>query len=245
MSGIDPELLELFGRREQESARAELVERFRPLAYAMAARFKGRGERIEDLRQVSMIGLLKAIDRYEVERGLGFPTFAVPTIIGELKRHLRDTGWAVHVPRRLQENVALVRQTSARLDQDLGRAPTVHELARATELDVEDVLEALDAQKAFSVASLDAPVSDETGETVGERIPGDDDEAFELVEGWAGLSDALEDIPERERKILYLRFVKNLSQSDIGREIGVSQMQVSRLLTRTLASLREKMATQD
>jgi RNA polymerase sigma-B factor len=240
MTTLDPEVRELFERRDDD-ARTKLVERFRPLALAMASRFKGRGERLEDLQQVAMLGLLKAIDRYELERELAFSTFAVPTIVGEIKRHLRDTGWAVHVPRRLQEQVALVRRAAAKLDQDLGRAPTLHELAQATELEVDEVLEALEAQQAYSIASLDVPATDQGGETIGERIVGDDDEQFELIDGWAGLSDALKDVGERERQILYLRFVRNLSQSEIGREIGVSQMHVSRLLTRTLESLRDRL----
>lgn len=240
MSTLDPDVRELFERRDDD-ARAQLVDRFRPLALAMASRFKGRGERLEDLQQVAMLGLVKAIDRYDLDRELAFSTFAVPTIVGEIKRHLRDTGWAVHVPRRLQEQVALVRRTAAKLDQDLGRAPTVHELARATELEVEEVLEALEAQQAYSIASLDAPATDQGGETVGERLLGDDDEQFELIEGWAGLTEALTGIGERERRILYLRFVRNLSQSEIGHEIGVSQMHVSRLLARTLQTLRERL----
>jgi RNA polymerase sigma-B factor len=244
MTTLDPDIRALFEERD-DAARAELAARFRPLALAMASRFRGRGERLEDLQQVAMLGLIKAIDRYDLDRELAFSTFAVPTIVGEIKRHLRDTGWAVHVPRRLQEQVALVRRTAARLDQDLGRAPTIGELSVATELTTEEVLEALEAQQAYSIASLDAPATDAGGETIGERLVGNDDEAFELVDGWAGLSDALHDVDERERRILYLRFVRNLSQSEIGREIGVSQMHVSRLLTRTLTLLRERLDVQD
>ena len=244
MTTLDPDVRELFERRDAD-ARAQLVARFRPLALAMASRFKGRGERLEDLQQVAMLGLLKAIDRYELERELAFSTFAVPTIVGEIKRHLRDTGWAVHVPRRLQEQVALVRRTAAKLDQDLGRAPTVQELAHATELEVEEVLEALEAQQAYSIASLDVPATDQGGETIGERILADEEDQFELIDGWAGITDALKDVDPREKQILYLRFVRNMSQSEIGREIGVSQMHVSRLLSRTLELLRDRLDVAD
>ncbi|MEX2439462.1 MAG: SigB/SigF/SigG family RNA polymerase sigma factor [Actinomycetota bacterium] len=229
---------ERFARRDADpAARDDLVLRFRPLAEYLARRFAGRGESVEDLEQVASMALVKAVDRFDPDRGVRFATFASVTIVGELKRHFRDTGWSVRVPRRLQELSLRVTTVVHELSQELGRSPTVTEVAARAEVSEDDVLEAMDAAEAYSTSSLDAPVPG--GEDDGPRIdPGAEDDAYGLIEAWATVADELRAIPARERRILYLRFMKDKSQSEIAAEIGISQMHVSRLLTKTLARLR-------
>jgi RNA polymerase sigma-B factor len=235
---LDERSRELFERLpDAPSAREGLVELYYPLAEYLARRFRGRGEPLEDLVQVASIGLLKAIDRFEPERGVKFSTYATPTIVGELKRHFRDKGWAMRVPRRLQEIGLQLRQVVADCYQELGRSPTVPEIAERSGLSEEDVLEGMDTIHAYTVGSLDAP-ADEEGSTSLSRL-GAEDETLELLEGWANVGPLLRKLPERERLILYYRFVRGMTQSQIAERLEMSQMHVSRLLSRTLRGLRE------
>lgn len=229
---------ELFGQLPTDpSARGELVELYRPLADYLARRFMGRGESIEDLSQVAAIGLLKAIDRFDTERGVKFSTYATATVVGELKRHLRDKGWAVRVPRRLQEASLKVSRALSELSQQHGRSPTVAEISKRTGLSQEEVLEGMEATTAYSATSLDAPM-DEEGTTHLQRLGGED-ESLAMVETWMSVAPAIRDLAPREREILYLRFFRGLTQTQIATEVDISQMHVSRLLTRTLRRLRE------
>jgi RNA polymerase sigma-B factor len=236
-SSGDPERSdELFARLPDPAARDELAALYQPLAEYLARRFYGRGEPLEDLIQVASIGLIKAIDRFDPERGVKFSTYATATVVGELKRHFRDKGWALRVPRRLQEAGMSVGRAVTDLSQELGRAPTVKEIARRTGLSEEEVLEAMETAQAYTASSLDAP-TDEEGATEGERL-GEEEDAFELLEGWTSVAPAIRELPKRERTILYLRFFRGLTQTQIAEELGISQMHVSRLLSRTLEELR-------
>ena len=228
---------ELFSRLPDDGARAELVDLYRPLAEYLARRFYGRGEPLEDLVQVASIGLLKAIDRFDPGREVKFSTYATATIVGELKRHFRDKGWALRVPRRLQESGLKVGRAVTDLSQDLGRAPTVREIGQHTGLSEEEVLEAMETVHAYTTASLDAP-TDEEGATSLQKL-GEEDETFELLESWTSVAPAIRELPLRERRILYLRFFRGLTQTQIAQEMDISQMHVSRLLSRTLRELRE------
>ncbi|HZN42093.1 MAG TPA: SigB/SigF/SigG family RNA polymerase sigma factor, partial [Actinomycetota bacterium] len=211
-------------------------EEFLPLAEYFARRFSGRGEPIEDLTQTASLGLLNAIDRFDPDRGVPFATYAAATIVGELKRHFRDRGWALRVPRNVQETAILVNRTMSSLWQDLGRAPTVPEIASAADIGEDDVLQALDALQAYTTDSLDAPTSDASS-TAAESI-GQEDVSFEISEEWLSLAPALRDLPERERMILYLRFFEGKTQTEIAEELGISQMHVSRLVSQSLEKLR-------
>ena len=227
----------LFRRLPDPQAREQLTEVYQPLAEYLARRFYGRGEAVEDLIQVASIGLLKAIDRFDLSRGVKFSTYATATIVGELKRHFRDKGWALRVPRRLQEAGMKVGRSVTELYQDLGRAPTIREIGQRTGLTEEEVLEAMETAQAYTTASLDAP-TDEEGATSADRL-GEEEEAFELLDGWTSVAPALRRLPARERRILYLRFFRGLTQTQIADQLGISQMHVSRLLSRTLRELRE------
>jgi RNA polymerase sigma-B factor len=208
-----------------------------PLVEYLARRFSGRNEPLHDLVQVGAIGLLKSIDRFDPGRGLEFSTYATPTILGEIKRYFRDAGWLIHVPRRAQELQATLSASRAELSQELQRAPTVAELAERTGLREEDVVEALDAARAYTGVPLDA-LTDESGGSTADALLSQVDERFEQVERREMLRPAMEALPERERQILLLRFVAGKSQTEIATIVGVSQMQVSRLVTRSLAKLR-------
>jgi RNA polymerase sigma-B factor len=230
---------ELFARLPDDAkARDELVLLYRPLAEYLARRFRGRGEPIEDLAQVATLAMIKAIDRFDPSRDVKFSTYATATIVGELKRHFRDKGWALRVPRRLQEAGLEVSRTVSDLYQSLGRSPTVKEIGLHTGLTEEEVLEAMDTVHAYSAVSLDAPTQDEEASAV--RSLGAEDEAMELMEGWASVAPAIERLPPREQRILFLRFFGGLTQTQIAQELQMSQMHVSRLLTRTLRMLREQ-----
>ncbi len=219
--------------------RNQLIEEHRGLSQQLARRFRGRGQSSDDLEQVAVLGLLKAVERFEPERGLAFTTFATPTILGELKRHFRDATWSMRVPRRLQEHVLAVSNVIGPLGQELGRPPTVAEVAGATGFSQESVLEAMEANRAYSAGSLDAPTGDRDGgggdlaSRLGEEDPGHAD-----VEHRALVESLLEDLPERERAIVRLRFWGGWTQSEIADAIGISQMHVSRLLARSLERLR-------
>jgi RNA polymerase sigma-B factor len=230
--------MELFRSLPNQEARSELSRIFQPLAEYLARRFYGRGEPLEDLIQVANLGLLKAIDRFDVHRGVKFSTYATATVVGELKRHFRDKGWALRVPRRLQEAGMKVGRTVTEMYQDLGRAPTIREIGERTGLSEEEVLEAMETAHAYTTQSLDAPADDDGAASV-DRL-GTEEEAFELLEGWTSVAPAIKELPRRERTILYLRFFRGLTQTQIAEELGISQMHVSRLLSRTLSQLRKK-----
>ena len=234
----EEEIAELFARRPDPEAREELAKAFLPLAEYFARRFSGRGEPVDDLTQTASLGLLNAIDRFDPERGVPFSTYAAATIVGELKRHFRDRGWALRVPRNVQETAILVNRTVSTLWQDLGRAPTVAEIATSADISEDDVLQALDALQAYTTDSLDAPAGDSTT-TAAESIGGED-RSFELSEDWLSLAPALRDLPERERTILYLRFFEGRTQTEIAEEMGISQMHVSRLVSQSLERLRNR-----
>ena len=230
---------------ERVRLRATLVELHLPLVEYLARRFRNRGEWLDDLTQVATIGLIKSIDRFDLERGVEFSTYATPTIVGEIKRHFRDKGWAVRVPRRLQELKLSLTKAIGDLAQRQGRAPTVSELAAHLKMSEEEVLEGLESANAYSTVSLDAPDSgDDDAPAVSDSL-GMVDEALEGVEYRESLKPLLEQLPPREKKILLLRFFGNMTQSQIATELGISQMHVSRLLARTLATLREGLTTED
>jgi RNA polymerase sigma-B factor len=231
-----------FGRfRDQRDRRLrdELFLDYMPLAESCARRYRRRGEPDEDLLQVAGIGLLKAIDRYDPGRGTCFSSYAVPTIVGELQRHFRDHSWTVRPPRGLQEDVLRLERARSELLSALGREPSAPELAAASGVTLEEVLEAREAARARGGTSLDAPVGDEDGATIGDLV-GDDDDGFELIDV-ALLADSLiATLAERDQTIVRLRFEQELTQQEIGRRIGCSQMQVSRLLRAALARLRSE-----
>jgi len=239
---LDPDVLpdvgELFESASREPrAREELVQRFTPLAGYLARRFSGRGEPLEDLIQVANLGLVKAVDRFDPDRGVQFSTFATATILGELKRHFRDRTWAIRVPRRLQEGSLADNRAVTDLYQELARPPTVAEIAKRTGLNDEEVLEAMEALQAYSTASLDAPNEDDR--TRLQRV-GEPDLALETLESWTTVVPYLKDLPERERRVLYLRFFQDRTQAEIAADLGISQMHVSRVLSATLDLLRER-----
>jgi RNA polymerase sigma-B factor len=212
------------------------------LAHHLARRFSNRGEAHEDLVQVASLALVKAAQRFEPERGVKFSTFATASIIGELKRHFRDRGWAVRAPRRIQELVLEISSCVERLGQELGRAPTVAELAKAIGATEVDVLEALEASQSYRTSSLDAHNGD--GESMAESL-GSDDGGFARVENHSALDHAMEALSPRDRSIVHLRFVDGLTQSEIANQLGVSQMQISRLLAGSLRRLRASIIESD
>jgi RNA polymerase sigma-B factor len=220
------------------TARDALVHLHLPLVEHCARRFRNRGEPLEDLVQVGTIGLIKSIDRFDSDRGVEFSTYATPTIIGEIKRYFRDKGWAIRVPRRLQELRMQIGSVTAELTQSLGRSPTPRELAESIGCTVEEIIEGIESSNAYSTLSLDATDDgDDSTATMLDAI-GMDDEGLEHVEIRESIKPLLDRLEAREKKILLLRFFKNMTQSQIAEEIGVSQMHVSRLLNRTLEQLR-------
>jgi RNA polymerase sigma-B factor len=234
------ELFDRWQNHHDQRARAELVERFLPLARKLARRYAGAREPFDDLVQVASLGLVKAVDRFDVSRGTAFSSFAVPTILGELKRYFRDLGWSVHVPRGAQEQALKVEEAQQLLTSKTGHPPTVEELAQYLELSVEDVLDALETAGAHHSTSLDAPRDDVDGEstTLAEAF-GEEDRRYEFVDASVTIAAAARELSSRERRVLALRFVQDMTQTQIADEIGVSQMQVSRILRRALARLRE------
>nr|WP_108222016.1 RNA polymerase sigma factor SigF [Streptomyces sp. 303MFCol5.2] len=229
---------------EYAEMRNQLVRMHLPLVEHLARRFRNRGEPLDDLTQVATIGLIKSVDRFDPERGVEFSTYATPTVVGEIKRHFRDKGWAVRVPRRLQELRLALTTATAELSQQHGRSPTVHELAEKLAISEEEVLEGLESANAYSTLSLDVPDTDDESPAVADTL-GAEDEALEGVEYRESLKPLLEDLPPREKRILLLRFFGNMTQSQIAQEVGISQMHVSRLLARTLAQLREKLLVEE
>ncbi|MEV7367419.1 RNA polymerase sigma factor SigF [Streptomyces sp. NPDC093675] len=232
------------GSAEYAELRNQLVRMHLPLVEHLARRFRNRGEPLDDLTQVATIGLIKSVDRFDPERGVEFSTYATPTVVGEIKRHFRDKGWAVRVPRRLQELRLALTTATAELSQQHGRSPTVHELAQKLAISEEEVLEGLESANAYSTLSLDVPDTDDESPAVADTL-GAEDEALEGVEYRESLKPLLEDLPPREKRILLLRFFGNMTQSQIAQEVGISQMHVSRLLARTLAQLREKLLVEE
>jgi RNA polymerase sigma-B factor len=233
-------LLRRYAKDPTPAVREELVERFVPLARRLASRYSGGVEPFDDLVQVASVGLVKAIDRFDPDRGTAFSTFAVPTILGELKRHFRDRGWSIHVPREVQERILKVEKALAELPSRLGRAPTVDDIAERLGVTAEQVLEAMHASQGHHAVSLDASPMMGDGEEpapLRERI-GSRDVGFETVEYGAAIEGALSEISDRDRAILHLRFAEDLTQSEIAERVGVSQMHVSRILRTTLEILR-------
>ena len=223
----------------REGARDALVRLHLPLVEHCARRFRNRGEPFEDLVQVGTIGLIKSVDRFDTDRGVEFSTYATPTILGEIKRYFRDKGWAIRVPRRLQELRMQIAGATAELTQALGRSPTPRELAEAVGCSVEEIVEGIESSNAYATLSLDASDDgEEGGATTMLDALGVEDAGLENVEIRESIKPLLDALDPREKKILLLRFFKNMTQSQIADEIGVSQMHVSRLLNRTLAQLR-------
>ncbi|MGH3742595.1 MAG: RNA polymerase sigma factor SigF [Micromonosporaceae bacterium] len=229
------------GQPDRAWVRERVIELYLPLAEYLARRFKNRGEPYDDLVQVATIGLIKSVDGYDPRRGVEFASYAIPTIVGELKRHFRDKGWSVRVPRRLQELKIEITKAVSDLTQQLKRSPTVADLAKHLEISEEDVLAGLDTANAYSALSLHTPVAGgESGPEVMDLL-GDEDRGMQSVEDRATLRPLLKQLPEREQRIIALRFFGNMTQSQIANEIGISQMHVSRLLARSLRQLREGM----
>ena len=220
-------------------ARDGLVALHLPLVEHCARRFRNRGEPFEDLVQVGTIGLIKAVDRFDSERGVEFSTYAMPTILGEIKRHFRDKGWAIRVPRRLQELRMSIGSATSELSQQLGRSPTPGEVADHLDVSVDEVLEGLESANAYATLSLDAGSGHEDGIGSMLEMMGAPDDALHHVEVRESIRPLIEQLPPRERQIVVLRFFRQMTQSQIAEEIGISQMHVSRLLTRTLAELRD------
>jgi len=225
------------GDEQDAETRNQLIELHLPLVDHCARRFMHRGEPFEDLVQVGTIGLIKAVDRFDTERGVEFSTYATPTIIGEIKRYFRDKGWAIRVPRRLQELRMSIASATSDLSQTLGRSPTPREIAEHLEVSVEEVLEGLESANAYSTMSLDVSNSDDDGPSWLDSL-GEEDVALEHVEIRESLRPLLAGLPPREQQILVLRFFRQQTQSQIAEQVGISQMHVSRLLTRTLERLR-------
>ena len=222
---------ELFRRYKETGdpdAREQLVMSHMNLVRFLANKFKNRGEPLDDLMQVGYLGLLKAIDRFDPERGLEFTTFATPTILGEIKRHFRDKGWSVRVPRRLQELSAKVNQATDKLTNELQRSPKVEEIAEYLGVTVDEVLEAMESSSAYTSVPIEAPGAS------------DSDDAPSILDRYADDDNELDSLADRERKVIELRFVKGMTQIEIAKKLGISQVQVSRLLRRTLKKIQDK-----
>jgi RNA polymerase sigma-B factor len=233
-------LLALYHRTGDARARDRAIEQYLPLARRLAARYHRRKEPFEDLVQVASLGLVKAVERWDPARGTRFMSFAVPTITGELRRHFRGTAWTLHVPRGVQENALSVRNATSKLAHRLGRAPRISELVEETGLDAEAISEALHARAVQATASLDQAISAEDGDaTLGELIGGEDG-GYALAEQHADIAPLLRALTRREREVLFLRFGQDMTQSEIAERMGCSQMQISRILRRTIARLNEQ-----
>jgi RNA polymerase sigma-B factor len=235
-------LIQAFATREtadrpRDGLRARVIEAWLPLAQHLARRYVGRGEPADDLVQVALVGLIKAVDRYDAGHGVDFAAFAVPTILGELKRHFRDRAWAIRVPRRLQELRMSITAANNALSHTLGRAPTVADIAAHLGIGEEDVLEGLEGARAYSATSLSTPLGEDDGQELGDTL-GAEDHGFELAELRIALGPAMATLSEREQKILSLRFYGNRTQAEIAEQIGISQMHVSRVLAKALLKLR-------
>ncbi|MBO0839879.1 MAG: RNA polymerase sigma factor SigF [Sciscionella sp.] len=244
-----PCFLQLAELAEDDPRRARLREKLvaahLPLARNIAHRFSGRGESQEDLTQVALLGLVNAVDRFEPARGNDFLSFAVPTIMGEIRRYFRDTSWAMRVPRRLKELHLALGNARGQLSQRIGRAPTARELAEHLGLSLDEVYEGLEAGNAYHTTSLSEPAPDAGDDIVRADSIGEEDESFDFVEYRESVQPLIERLPERNRQILYLRFFRDMTQTQIAERIGVSQMHVSRLLAQTMQTLRDKLSSAD
>jgi RNA polymerase sigma-B factor len=228
------------GDPERERLRDEVVEDHMPYARRIARRYGTHGSTVEDFEQVAYLGLVKAVDNFDPEFGTGFLGYATPMIVGEIKRYFRDATWSVHVPRRMQELTGAMHKAADVLTAELGRAPSLPELAERLEVGTEELVEALDASEAYNTASLDRPVGSEgaeDGASLGEML-GDDDPGYELAVDREVLRGLVGQLGERDRRILLMRYFRGMTQSEIGERLGVSQMQVSRLIAKILATLR-------
>src|SRR5438876_9209386 len=245
MPPSDKVLLRRYHEDGDLSAREQLIEQYMSLVRSLARRYAYRGEQLEDLVQIGAIGLIKAIDRFDVDRGVELTTYATPNIIGEIKRHFRDRGWSVRVPRGLQElNIQLSRLLEE-LTVTLGRSPTIAELAKAAEVSDEEVLEALQSGRAYSSLSLSVGASqDEDGDLDPLESLGTEEPRYALTEDLAVLAPGFRVLDERERRILHLRFFEGLTQSQIAQQVGISQMHVSRLIRRSLEKIRAEIAVE-
>ena len=246
MASDDVVLLKRYHEGGDLSAREKLIEHYIPLVRSLARRYSYRGEQLEDLVQIGAIGLIKAIDRFDVSRGVELTTYATPNIIGEIKRHFRDKGWSVRVPRGLQElNVQLSRLVEQLTVQN-GRSPTIAELAEAAGVEEEEVLEALESGRAYSSVSLSASGGgDDEDELDPLESLGEEEREYQVSEDRVVLEPGFKVLDERERKILHLRFFKGLTQSQIAQQIGISQMHVSRLIRRSLEKIRAEIAADE
>jgi RNA polymerase sigma-B factor len=241
----DRDLLRRYHVDGDLSAREQLIERYLSLVRSLARRYAYRGEQLDDLVQIGCIGLIKAIDRFDVNRGVELTTYATPNIIGEIKRHFRDKGWSVRVPRGLQElNVQLSRLVEE-LTVQLGRSPTISELAEASGANEEEVLEALESGRAYTSLSLSGGGSGDDDDSLDPlEMLGEEERQYEISEEWASIAPGLRVLEDRERKILHLRFFEGLTQSQIAQQVGISQMHVSRLIRRSLEKIRAEIAAE-
>ena len=242
MDANDRDLLRRYHEQGDRAARQQLIERYMSLVRSLARRYASRGEQLDDLVQIGAIGLIKAIDRFDINRGVELTTYATPNIIGEIKRHFRDHGWAVRVPRGLQELSIQLMRVVEQLTGELSRSPTIAELAEATGASEEDVLEALETGRAYSPLSLSVSSSGDDDELDPLESLGSDDHEYEVSEDRAVLEPGLRVLDERERMILQLRFYEGLTQSQIAQRVGISQMHVSRLIRRALEKARNEIA---
>jgi RNA polymerase sigma-B factor len=229
------------GHPRRTELREQLITGYLPVAQHIALRYTHRGELLSDLEQVATVGLIQAVDRFDPGRGFEFLTFAVPTITGEVQRWFRDRAWTIRMPRRLQELLSAISRATDALSQELGRAPRQTEIAARLDVEVSDVVEGLLARNAYRCRSLDQPIGTELRETTVRGVGGALDPSVALVEDRETLTPLIDALPERERKIVLLRFFGDMTQNQIAREVGISQMHVSRLLSRTLAGLRRAM----
>jgi RNA polymerase sigma-B factor len=244
----DQELLRRYHGQNDLEAREKLIEQYLPLVRSLARRYSYRGEQLEDLVQVGCIGLIKAIDRFDIDRGVELTTYATPNIIGEIKRHFRDKGWSVRVPRGLQELNVRLSHLVEDLTVQLERSPTIAELAKAASVEEEEVLEALESGQAYATLSLSAPGgggSDDGSDLDPLESLGELEHEYEVSEDRAVLAPGLRALDERERRILHLRFFEGLTQSQIAQQVGISQMHVSRLIRRALEKIRAEIAVEE
>jgi RNA polymerase sigma-B factor len=230
-------LLLSYHREGDRDARERALVELMPLVRALASRYAGRGEPLEDLVQVGALGLVKAVDRFDVDRGVEFSSYAVPTIVGEIRRHFRDKAWAMHVPRRIKELSVRLSRVLDELTTELGRSPTVAELAEAAGAEEEEVIDALDSAHAYSTRSLHAPFEEGGDDNLAEKL-GEEELGYRDVEDGSIVATGLDALDERERRIVELRFFDEMTQSQIAAEVGISQMHVSRLLRRALVKMR-------
>jgi RNA polymerase sigma-B factor len=240
------ELFAVHGDEPSPAIVEELVHRFEPLARSVARRYQTRGEPLDDLTQVAMVGLLKAIDRFDAKRGFAFSSYATPTMLGELKRYFRDSGWAVHVPRGIKERAVELARTTDELASRLGRSPSLGELAEALGLSEEETLEAIEAYHARHAAPLETNADDdESGGPTPALVLGAEDERLEQAEYLSVIAAGVQSLSEQDRLILFLRFGRDLTQSEIARRLDTSQMQISRLLRRAIEKIRQASGEND